>query len=356
MTHVSKYDQHARFPILLGVCACMGIGCALSAAPEIVSLTSGERLVGEVLPQSNEQTLVLKSDLLGEVKLPRGQIVTIEPQPAKAPAPAAVVTAPAPKAAPVAPAPQVTAKEIVEEEQAIIDRVRELKAPDSWKGNLRMGMNISGGDRKYTETALRGKLEIKEKGSPNFYRFSGSYTYRETERTNGSSYTSTDRYDGTFVYRRDVGDTNRNWFIQNALGGRVDQVKGIDHEYQDTIGLGYKLKPIEKFEILFGGGGGVEDYQTAFNDPREGVNTVMNVFQEFTWRPLTRTSVIQKFNYYWNPEVSSQYNYVLTAALRVRLTDLLGLEFSYNRNYDNDIGNGNPKDDAVWRNALVVYF
>jgi len=38
------------------------------------------------------------------------------------------------------------------------------------------------------------------------------------------------------------------------------------------------------------------------------------------------------------------------------LTDLLGLEFSYNQNYDNDIGNGKPKNDAVWRNALIVYF
>jgi hypothetical protein len=42
--------------------------------------------------------------------------------------------------------------------------------------------------------------------------------------------------------------------------------------------------------------------------------------------------------------------------VRVRLTDLLGLEFSYNQSYDNDIGNGIPKDDAIWRNALVIYF
>jgi hypothetical protein len=93
----------------------------------------------------------------------------------------------------------------------------------------------------------------------------------------------------------------------------VDQVKGIDRELQDTIGIGYKYQPTKKLELLLGGGGGVEDYQTTFDDTRAGVNQVLNIFQEFTWRPFSRTSFIQKFNYYWNPEASEQYNYVISA-------------------------------------------
>jgi putative salt-induced outer membrane protein YdiY len=328
-------------------------GVALLAAPEVVSLSSGERLVGEVLPQSNEHTLVLQSALLGELRLPRAQIVQIEAQAKPAPVVDAEVARRDALGASVSTAAVV---EMVEQEQAIIDRMRELRAPESWSGNLRMGMNLSGGDRRYTETALRGKLEIEEPGSAHFYRLSGAYTYRETERANGSSFISTDRYDGTFIYRRSVGEEPQNWFIQNAFGARVDRVKGIDREYQDTIGIGYQFSPLESFEFLLGGGGGVEDFQAAFDDSRTGVNPVMNVFQEVTWRPLARTALVQKLNYYWNPELSSQYNYVLSAALRVRLTDLFGLEFSYDRNYDNDLGNGEAKDDAVWRNALVVYF
>ena len=362
MTREIKYEKHAcwgalRLSILFGVCAWLGARAVVSAAPEVVSLTSGERLVGEVLPQSDEHTLVLLSDLLGELRLPREQIVQIEAQPAVAAEFTAVVEAPAPlTAVPGALVSELAGIEVVEQEQAIIDRMRELSAPESWSGDLRIGMNLSGGDRQYTETALRGKLEIEELGSAHFFRLTGSYTYRETEPTNGRSYISTDRYDGSFLYRRSVGEEQQNWFIQNAFGARVDRVKGIDHEYQDTVGVGYRLQPIETLEFLFGGGGGVEDFQAALDDSRAGLNTVMNVFQEVTWRPLARTSLIQKMNYYWNPELSSQYNYVLSAALRVRLTDLLGLEFSYDRNYDNDLGNGEAKDDAVWRNAVVVYF
>lgn len=359
--------SHDRFPSVRAlsfvgsVCICVGLLFAgsLSARTDIVTLTSGERLVGEVLPQSNADVLVLKSAFLGELTVQRSSIVRIEAQPEQAPEQAVVAVAKVPADPPVIPVASPSEIDVaelaeVEEQESIYKKMWGLETPDSWKGNLRMGLNISSGDKQWTETALRGNLEIKEKGSRNFYRFTGSYTYRETERANGDEYISTDRYDGTFTYRRSL---DNDWFFQNALGGRADQVKGIDHEIQDTLGIGYRFKPIEKFEILIGGGGGVEDYQTKDDDTRDGFNfTVMNVFEELVWHPFARTSVIQKLNYYWNPESSEEYNYILSAALRVRLTDLLGLEFSYNQNYDNDIGNGKPKNDAVWRNALIVYF
>ena len=362
------------------ICACLGLFFpgVLSARADLVMLTSGERMMGKVLPKSNDEILVLQSTLLGEISLPRSSVLRIEASPAaeigsntpkhkRAPqsegTPQEVTftgTSAKQEGAQITPKQlsdraEKAAKiiEFVDEETGIYERFLGFNAPDSWQGNLRVGMNISRGDKQWTETALRGKLEIAEKGSRNFYRLAGAYTYRETEKNNGDTFKSTDRYDGTFTYRRSF---QQNWFFQNALGARVDQVKGIDLELQDTIGIGYKYKPTKKFELLVGGGGGVEDYQTTFDDTRAGVSQVLNVFQEFTWRPFSRTSVIQKFNYYWNPEATEQYNYVLTAAVRLRLTDLLGFEFSYNQKFDNDIGNGNPKDDAIWRNALVIYF
>jgi hypothetical protein len=354
------------YRIAVRCCAVLGLFAALLsgsllAAPQIVSLSSGERLVGEVLPQSNDQVLVLKSNLLGEMTIQRAQIVKIEPQVIPAAKLASSANADSSKAAlkqvsnQVAIAEKMTeVEQLLEEEQPLVDQLFAFKAPKAWDGNVRTGMNISSGDKQWTETALRGKLEIKQQGDPNFYRFTGSYTYRETERSNGESYKSTDRYDGSFIYRRSFA--GGKWFIQNSLSTRVDQVKGIDREVQELVGVGYKIKPSNQFELLFGASGGLEEYQTDSENTRNGVNQVLNVFEEFTWKPFTRTSFVQKFNYYWEPDYTERYNYVLTAAVRIRLTDLLGFEFSYNQNYDNDIGNGNEKSDAVWRNALIVYF
>lgn len=337
---------------LFNLCACSGI--VLFAAPQVISLDSGERVMGEVLAHSTDEMLHIQSGLLGEITIARERVVKIEPQakavPAKAVKPQKVPEVMAEPKKQIA----LTDEEIEHiEERRIIDTLKEFKAPDSWKGNLRMGMNLSQGDRKWTESYARGNLEIKPHQSPHFYRFNGSYTYRETERSDGSSYKSTDKYDATFIYRGTFYD---NWFVQNSIGGRVDQIKGIEREIQEAVGVGYSYKPNKTFEVLVGAGGGIEQFETDYVDEREGWNGVMNVFQEAEWKPFPRTSFIQKFNYYWNPEDSADFNYALTAAIRYRLTDLIGFEFSYNKDFDNDIGSGNSKDDTQWRNALVVYF
>ena len=334
--------ERLTFFILLCLC-----GHTYIAAQTIVALDSGEQLIGDVLPQSNQQTIYIRSAILGDVQLPRARVLSIQPQAVEAP------SVPVVKAK-LSPAPRAVVDARAEaEESKIVDRLKDFKAPDDWSGNMRFGVNFSQGDRKWAETYARGVLEIDPKTSDNFYRFTGSYTYRQTERSDGSEFKSTDKYNVEFIYRRSFRD---DWFVQNALGGRVDQIKGIEREVQESVGVGYKYKPSGKFEFLLGGGGGVEDYEADLEDSRAGLSPIFNIFQEATWRPLKRTSFVQKFNYYWNPEESEQFNYVFSAAVRVRLTDLLGLEFSYNKSFDNDVGNGNARDDTQWRNALVVYF
>jgi len=355
--------------------ALAGLPATLAAAA-IVSMQSGERLLGTISEISDEETLVLESPLLGQLKLPRSQIASVEQTPEPEPEPASAEPAPAepapPKpevasATPPAPAPP---PEKVEPEPApepteppppeptpttekVLKVARELKAPESWKGNLRVGLNLSEGDKRWSETFLRGNLVIDPKQSRNFYRFNGSYTYRETERNNGDTFVSTDRYDANFTYRRDL---NERWFLQNSVGGRVDHIKGIDRELQELVGLGYRIKPSPKFELLFGAGGGIEDFEANRDDTRTGLNPVANAFQELTWRPFDRASIVQEFNYFINPEEQEQYNYLLRASFRYRITDLFGVEISFDKNFDNDVGNGNAQDDTRWRHALIVYF
>jgi putative salt-induced outer membrane protein YdiY len=344
---------------------------ALQAAPSLVELDSGEQIIGEVLSGSDAQTVVLRSSLLGELKVPRAHVTSIQTQtkaaeseaPEKFQMRAQAEGKPGPKEADVKPderpSAQVSTKKAVAdavataEEQEILDRIKGFKAPDDWSGNVRLGVNLSQGDSKWVQSYAQVKLEIDPKQSQNYYLFTGSYTYRETERTTGVKYKSTDKYDAGFTYRRKYGD---EWFVQNALAYRADMLKDIECEAQETVGVGYHYKPSDSFEVIFGGGGGVEQFEGDYEENQEGLSPVANIFQEATWKPLKRTSIVQKFNYYWNPEDSERYNYVFSAAVRVRLTDLLGFEFSFSQSFDNDVGDGSAQDDTQWRNALVVYF
>ena len=165
-----------------------------------------------------------------------------------------------------------------------------------------------------------GKLEIDPKQSPNFYRFSGSYTYRQTERTNGKEFKATDKYTVSLFIAARSSKTGLPKMRSDTV-----PIKGIDREVQVSAGIGYEYRPSNRFKLIFGGGGGIEELEADFKDVLVGQYPLASIFQEATWRPLWRTSVIQKFSYYWDPEDSDQFNYLLTAAIRMRLTDLLGL-------------------------------
>ncbi|MGB0744312.1 MAG: DUF481 domain-containing protein, partial [Opitutales bacterium] len=315
---------------------------------------------------SNEATLILNSPLLGELKLPKGSILTQEKF--------ALAT---PQQAQAESISQVKGEDAIrysEEEMALLsesslmDKLVNFNFPDSWNGNVRFGLDLSTGDSKWRQLYSKGSLVIDPLNSPNYYRFAGSYTYRTTDRTSTrqvlqgeetvtETFTETvkltDRFDGNFTYRRDMSGP---FFLQNSLGGRVDQVKGINYEIQELVGVGIRFEPTERMELIVGGGGGIEEFNPDFEDTRSGLNPVTNVFQEFTWRIFDKATFAQEFNYFVNPEQNEQYNYVFSAAFRYRLTELLGLEISYDKNYDNDVGNGNLRDDTRWRNAIILYF
>lgn len=337
---------------VVGVLAGLFSASPLSGA--IVSMQSGERLIGEISPKSDATRLVLESPLLGEITLPREQIVSIQRD-----VPADEIAASEPgepasaEAVESADAKPATILSEGADEVPFLAKLLAYKAPEDWKGNLRLGLNLSTGDTKWTETFMQANLVVDPSQSPNYYRYVGSYTLRETEKNDGTTVVSTDRYDANFTYRRDISEA---WFLQNSIGGRVDRIKGIDRELQELIGLGFRLNPTEKVEFLIGGGGGVEDFQTQNIDTRTGFNPVANFFQELTWRPFEKASLVQEFNYFVNPDVADQFNYVLRAAFRYRITDLLGIEFSFDKNFDNDVGNGNAQDDTRLRNAVIVYF
>lgn len=321
----------------------------------IVTMKSGERLIGEASEKSNNATLVLNSALLGELRLPTERILMREAftSDAAEQSTKSKAAAQTPENMEMGSPLQLSEEEMADvKKESLLDRLVDLKAPKSWSGDLRFGLDFGGGDSKWRQLYSKGNLVIDPKQDPNYYRITGSYTYRTIDR-NGESVKATDRYDGNFTYRRDFGE---RFFFQNTLAGRVDEIKGINYEIQELLGVGIRLQPLDTIDIYFGGGGGVEDFNPDFDDTRSGINAVANFFQELTWRPFEKATLSQEFNYFVSPSQSERFNYVLTTSFRYRLTDLLGFEISFNQNYDNDVGAGNVRDVSQWRNAIIVYF
>ena len=45
----------------------------------------------------------------------------------------------------------------------IIEIINRWQTPNSWSGNLKIGINQSAGDRKYVQTYMRGVTDSKKK-------------------------------------------------------------------------------------------------------------------------------------------------------------------------------------------------
>jgi len=331
--------------LLIGVLSAPELGAGAAR----VTLKSGERVIGEISARSDDETLVLDSALLGEVAIPRASIAAMESgDPPDRAASASTAAEKEPKRAKGPdPVGLLSAANLA-------DTPLGATTPESWSGHLRVGLNLSDGDRKWAQTFMRGRLRVDPEGSPNHYRLEGAYTFRENERPDGRTFKTTDKYDGTFLYRRSVSE---NWFVQNDLGVRADQIKGIDLEAQEQVGVGRRFAPADSVDFLLGAGGGAEYLEANFDPGMDGqIAPVVSAFQEFAWRPTRRTRLTQEFAYNTNATNADQYTFTFDASLRYRLTRMLGVELSYNREFDNAIDQRQEEEDILWRNALIVYF
>ncbi len=317
-------------------------------------LHSGEILIGQSNSSITEDVYLINSDILGEISISKYKVKSFD-----------VLTNVGKKESEKVelsePANYTTAKQkneiknIKKGPQAhlisdLYGKVKLLDAPKSWSGNLRIGMNLSFGDREYTHTYLRGKLKVQERDSPHLFQLSGEYNFREIEQIDGSQYVSQDRYYLNFIYRWFYSD---RWFFQNASSYRTDKLKGINNELQNILGFGYRSTFFDTLEFLIGSGVGFQDRSIV--GLVEESPLVINVFQELNWKPTKRMKLNQTLNFFQNPDEIDIYNYEFILAVNYRFTDLLGFEMRYFIDFDSGITES-IKKDSRFQNALIFYF
>ena len=316
-------------------------------------LDSGEILIGKSESLITEDFYLIKSDILGEISIPKDKVQSFT-----------VLKEIETKASEQVELAKESHNQFSDQSSGIkeletsktlliseiYDKVKLIDAPKSWNGNLRVGMNLSFGDREYTHTYLRGNVKVQKEGSPHLFQLSGEYNFRETEQSNGNQYISQDRHHVNFIYRWFFSET---WFFQNATSYRTDKLKGIDNELQNILGYGYRKTFLDDLELLIGSGVGFQD-RTIVGLAEESP-VILNVFQELNWKPTKRIEFKQTLNFFQNPQEMDIYNYKITLGIKYRFTDLLGFEMRYFMDYDNGITE-NIKKDTRFENALIFYF
>lgn len=326
-----------------GVLACLWLLGVCSAFSDVLVLSSGERLTGEVVSQK-DGVIVFKHPVLGPL--------TVSAQQASIEAPAVAVAAAQADSAAQADAKADVAEQKIEENMTpsggqvsaadgTSDGTQETQAekdmrtrlekwrdsvkawfPKDLSGRLSIGYShLNTGD---TSENLDLGFLAEYKQTVDTYTFRAFYNYATSKNTSGSRSTTADKYGAVASYRHDLDE---RWFLINDAFYLRDAVLQINNEAQEVISIGYTFLKSENFFWNVSTGPSVR-YVDAI-----GLNSHwfgLAVAQETMKYQITKAlSFSQGGSYNIAPNNADNYAWSIYAGFTVRVTEWMDASLSY---------------------------
>ncbi len=299
---------------------------------ETLQLANGDRLQGKLLARENGQ-IRWASPILGTLTVAENQATVVaDPAPATTQpgtAPALVAAKPATAAATAKLGPA---------------------APSRWKSTIESGLTLQSGRNDRADVNLRGETNLQRRR--NSFRGQARYLY---SKANGT--VATDRTEAAFRWRREL---DQRWFGQSNTSYLSAKIKGIQHNAEQNIGLGYRVIKNERTNASIGAG--ATGQYREIGDADTGHSLFGEMFQDFSIKLTPRLDLGEEFTALYSPNGrgvrilpngtvqiidTSVTNYKLTlnAFLRGKLTDTLSLALRYEYEFDNTYVSDSEKSD-----------
>lgn len=301
---------------------------AASPTPSILVLKNGDRITGHEVKRE-DGLIHFQSDLLGLLKVPVDQ-ATIEPISTKKDLELQLATTEAPSAG----FPDQSAKQKTIE----VSSSRETKLPPhgppaqepimeeiSLNRQLEFGLTSQTGRRDRRDVSIRATIERISKSGE--VRLHGRYLYGDS-----NDQTVTDNLSGNFRYRRNLAP---DFFAQAETKYEKDPIKGIRHNFSQSLGMGRNLLERESMKIAFGGGTAAR-FRDADGDPKRWTYLV-DAFQDFVYSINSHFKLTQDMSVLVAPFDESDFLLKLNAALTSKLTNTLNMSMRYEFEYDSTL-------------------
>ncbi len=352
---------------------------ALPALPAAqLVLRNGDRITGEVVSRDNGR-ITFRSPLIGEIVVAEvdaaidelggasedaalsESLAGLPPQTPSAPVataaqPAAAKPAP-PAAPPAAPAPKPAATAVAQAPSTPKAPPAEASAKASakpstppWKGKVEFGFKQQSGRSDRLDFDIRADAERKV--GLNSYRANTRMIYG---KLNGR--VNTDRHEASFRWRHDFSKTVFSQTVTTYYG---DEVKLINHNYEQNVGFGYRL--LDRTAHIMNAGVGVTgQYRENANASTDGY-ILGEFFEDYTFKINGRFTLLQDFLAQWsskapagNPNVQN-YKLRFNTALQGRVTNRLSMNLRFEYEFDNAITNRDARVDQRISSSLGYAF
>lgn len=304
-----------------------------SAANTVLCLNNGDRISGELLRRA-EGRIFFRSPFLGDISVAESDAtIAMEPDtPVESLAGIPLVTPPA-RSTTNTPTPS-------SEKLSEVAKKESSARKENWRMKIEFGFFQQSGRRDLTTFSSRFDAERKKGG--NDTKFSSRMLYGEQDGK-----TSSERYDASFRYRREV---SKRAFAQSLSSYSTDRVKKIDLNFEENLGAGFHL--IKKAEHAVNAGLGATVRIREANGIKEETSILGEFFQDYTYRLNGRLSFLQDTNVLYSPRPTSNgesdvnnYRFRFNSALQGKVSERVSLNLRYEYEYDNAVPFGGEKRD-----------
>lgn len=348
-------------PVFL-LCCWLWLGLAEAAhARDELRFPNGDRISGKVIAQEGGKIRFV-SEVLGELEVPVGGVEValdvpdtpvealagLPPQAPKAVQPAAPSPTPAqPAQVRPPPPPAVTPAALA-------------KDATRWKGRIEAGFVQHSGRRNRVDLSLRADAERKVER--NQFRVEGRVLYAESAGTQ-----TTNRKDASFRWRRDLND---QLFGQLQASGYTDEIKQVDVNAEQNVGLGYKLLELDRHVLNVGAGVTAQYRKSPLST--DGWAYLIETFQDYTWRINGRITITQNASAFYSPpelgsrniassnasdrETLGTYRLRFNSTLQGKVTEHISMNLRYEFEHDATIANPALRDDQRISSSIGYAF
>lgn len=346
--------------------AALLLGITVPLAADTVTLSNGDRVTGSIL-ESNEQTLKMKTEFLGEVEIEWSAVVAVDSPDKLYVTSGAGQTLVGPVTTddknfrvktpssgeveiPISEVAILRNEDAELAYQASIERLRNPRLTDFWRGFFDTGLALTAGNADTSSfTNAAGATRATKRDTIKLY-FTSVFAKADLGLQDGSVATA-NAIRGGSRYELNVSD---KMFTFGFVDLEFDEFQDLDLRNVLGGGLGYHL--IKNDRMTFDLFGGASYNQEFFQNDITRRSAEIVSGQEFAFRLNDRTSLTERVAFYPNMSNTGEYRLQFDTSLTTDIFKWLGWNLTVSDRFLSNPVPGRQQNDVLLTTGVRVVF
>ncbi len=212
----------------------------------------------------------------------------------------------------------------------LVDRINPFR---HWSSKATLGYVWIGAENRRQDWLLL--YEAHRKGEAMEFKFAGRWDYATSKIGETESKKEQDRYRVMLQIRQNLSP---RVFAQSRTHYVKDLIRKINHELDQSVGLGWRLVERDRVSLSFVPSATVRYVEV--NGFSEGWESRITFFQDFEWILSPRVAFREEFAMSFEPHNSGDSDYELILMLENRISERLSLDLRYEYYFEYGVGVG----------------